>query len=114
MPRGSPKAQHQSVELVRTLVQQTEPAQMAVVEERLDAVAQFQEKLEGELDSHFTFLRGVRNDPPGKESAPGVKAAIEATKVMMEHTHRLHPDKMGPQGERVTVNVLVQMLTKPG
>lgn len=110
MPRGRPKSQQA---LVQVLAAKTDEAQAVIVQEKLDAVAQFQEKLEGELDAHFTVLKGLRDGMISKEEAAGAKVNLEAARLMMEHTHRLHPERGQGQGPPVTVNVLVQMLTKP-
>jgi hypothetical protein len=99
--------------MVEVLAAQTPEVQAVVVAERLDAVARFQHDLEGELGSTFDLLKTLRDAKIVKGRAPGAKVNLEAAKLMMENTHRLHPERGGPQGERVTVNVLVQLLTAP-
>ena len=114
MPRGRPKKEQPiSKQVVEVLAAQTPEVQAVVVAERLDAVALFQQQLEGELGATFGVLKGLRDATITKDEAPGAKVNLEAGKLMMENTHRLHPERGGPQGERVTVNVLVQLLTAP-
>jgi hypothetical protein len=99
--------------MVEVLAAQTPEIQAVVVAERLDAVATFQQQLEGELKATFGTLKTLRDATLHKDAAPGAKVNLEAAKLMMENTHRLHPERGGPQGERVTVNILVQLLTAP-
>ena len=117
MPRGVPKAlqarRAHTQAMVETVTPQTEGAQVEQIRAELDQVAQFQVDLEAQLPTHFQKLVALRDGDFDKESAPGAKVNLDAMKVMMENTHRLHPDKMGVQGERVTVNVLVQLLAAP-
>lgn len=117
MPRGRPKGTKAVSKLTQalteTLAAQTEAAQAVVVQEKLDQVTAFQAKLEGELDTHFTVLKGLRDRTIDKEEAPGAKVNLAAAQAMMEYTHRLHPERQQGQGVPVTVNILVQLLTKP-
>ena len=117
MPRGRPKStkgvSKLTAALTETLAAQTPEVQAVVVQERLDEVATFQRDLEEALPATFDLLKTLRDARLDKEAAPGAKVNLEAAKVMMENTHRLHPERGVSGGPPVTVNVLIQMLAKP-
>lgn len=113
MPRGVPKPLQDARALVSVLATKTEEGQAQTVQQAMDTVSEFQVALEQALPKTFELLQELRDAHLEKDEAPGAKVNLEAARLMMEHTHRLHPERQGHSGEPVNVNILIQMLTQP-